>query len=38
VTLRRGPGTPVKALLTVYAKCLDGGQALANKRIDDLLT
>lgn len=31
-------GQSVEVLLKVYAKCLDGQQALANKRIDDLLS
>lgn len=31
-------GQSVEVLLKVYAKCLDGGTALANQRIDDLLT
>ena len=31
-------GQSVEVLLKVYAKCLDGGMALANQRIDDLLT
>ena len=31
-------GKTADGLLKVYAKCLDGQQHLANKRIDDLLT
>jgi len=35
VAQRAGHGVDV--LLRVYAKCIDGGEQLANKRIDDAL-
>ncbi|MFE9026858.1 hypothetical protein ACFYOA_11430 [Streptomyces iakyrus] len=31
------PGNSVEVLLTRYAKCLDGRQDVANRRIEDLL-